>query len=66
MHFTKITSPDSVLSSPNWYALYTKHQHEKAVARNLTSKGFETFLPLYVPHTMGFRLLEDDTHINCW
>jgi len=47
MHFTKITSPDSVLSSPNWYALYTKHQHEKAVARNLTSKGFETFLPLY-------------------
>jgi transcription antitermination factor NusG len=47
MHFTKITSPDSVLSSPSWYALYTKHQHEKTVARNLTSKGFETFLPLY-------------------
>jgi transcription antitermination factor NusG len=31
----------------SWYALYTKHQHEKTVARNLLSKGFETFLPLY-------------------
>ncbi len=47
MHFTKITSPDWVPSSPSWYALYTKHQHEKTVARNLTSKGFEIFLPLY-------------------
>ncbi len=30
-----------------WYALYTRHQHEKAVSRMLSSKGFETFLPLY-------------------
>src|SRR6202049_3398893 len=30
-----------------WYALYTKHQHEKMVARVLTIKGFETLLPLY-------------------
>src|SRR5436309_3236858 len=30
-----------------WYAIYTRHQHEKTVARILTSKGFETFLPLY-------------------
>jgi len=30
-----------------WYALYTRHQHEKAVARVLSSKGFEVFLPLY-------------------
>ena len=35
------TAPDS------WYALYTKHQHEKTVARNLSCKGFEIFLPLY-------------------
>jgi transcription antitermination factor NusG len=35
------TDPDS------WYALYTRHQHEKVVARNLACKGFETFLPLY-------------------
>jgi transcription antitermination factor NusG len=34
-------------NSGTWYALYTKHQHEKTVARNLTWKGFETFLPLY-------------------
>jgi transcription antitermination factor NusG len=33
--------------SPPWYALYTKHQHEKVVARNLACKGFEIFLPLY-------------------
>jgi transcription antitermination factor NusG len=31
----------------DWYALYTKHRHEKMVARNLTYKGFETFVPLY-------------------
>ena len=30
-----------------WYALYTRHQHEKIVQRILTGKGFEAFLPLY-------------------
>jgi transcription antitermination factor NusG len=30
-----------------WHALYTRHQHEKTVARLLAGKGFETFLPLY-------------------
>ena len=30
-----------------WYAVYTRHQHEKTVARLLTGKGYETFLPLY-------------------
>jgi transcription antitermination factor NusG len=30
-----------------WYALYTRHQHEKAVARVLSGKGFQVFLPLY-------------------
>jgi transcription antitermination factor NusG len=30
-----------------WYALYTRHQHEKTVAQILSSKGFETLLPLY-------------------
>lgn len=34
-------------ASTCWYALYTRHQHEKAVARSLANKGFETFLPLY-------------------
>jgi transcription antitermination factor NusG len=30
-----------------WYALYTRHQHEKHVASALSGKGFEVFLPLY-------------------
>lgn len=30
-----------------WYALYTRHQHEKVVGRILSSKGLEIFLPLY-------------------
>lgn len=30
-----------------WWALYTRHQHEKAVADMLAAKGFEVFLPLY-------------------
>jgi len=30
-----------------WYALYTRHQHEKTAAEVLTAKGFEVFLPLY-------------------
>jgi len=31
----------------DWYALYTRHQHEKVVAQTLAGKGFEVFLPLY-------------------
>lgn len=30
-----------------WYALYTRHQHEKSAAQLLTRKGFEVLLPLY-------------------
>ena len=30
-----------------WHALYTRHQHEKAIAHALSNKGFEVFLPLY-------------------
>jgi transcription antitermination factor NusG len=32
---------------PGWYALHTRHQHEKAVAQALSNKSFEIFLPLY-------------------
>ena len=32
---------------PGWWALYTKHQHEKRVAELLMVKGAEVFLPLY-------------------
>ena len=38
---------DHVNSPRAWYALYTRHQHEKTVAQILNSKGFETLLPLY-------------------
>ena len=31
----------------HWWALYTRHQHEKVVADVLCAKGFEVFLPLY-------------------
>lgn len=30
-----------------WWAVYTRHQHEKTVAHVLSNKGFEVFLPLY-------------------
>lgn len=33
-------------SSP-WWAIYTRHQHEKTVEEMLAAKGFEVFLPLY-------------------
>jgi transcription antitermination factor NusG len=31
----------------SWWALYTRHQHEKTVADMLSTKGFEVFLPVY-------------------
>ncbi len=33
--------------SDSWFALYTRHQHEKVAARSLEQKGIEAFLPLY-------------------
>jgi transcription antitermination factor NusG len=38
-----IATPDD----SGWWALYTRHQHEKTVADILEAKGFEVFLPLY-------------------
>lgn len=34
-------------SADPWYALYTRHQHEKMVADLLAKKEFTVFLPLY-------------------
>jgi len=31
----------------DWYAVYTRHQHEKSASQILTNKGFEVLLPLY-------------------
>lgn len=33
--------------TPAWWAVYTRHQHEKTVAEMLSNKGFEIFLPLH-------------------
>jgi transcription antitermination factor NusG len=30
-----------------WWAVYTRHQHEKTVVENLSANGVETFLPVY-------------------
>jgi transcription antitermination factor NusG len=35
-----------IVGSP-WWALYTRHQHERVVADVLLAKGFEVYLPLY-------------------
>jgi transcription antitermination factor NusG len=35
-------------SDTGWYAIYTRHQHEKNVARVLAGKEVEVFLPLYI------------------
>lgn len=40
-------APSVLYADSPWYALYTRHQHEKAVNQILTNKGFETLLPLY-------------------
>jgi transcription antitermination factor NusG len=43
-------------SNPMWYALYTRHQHEKIVAKALASKEYAVFLPLYTAlHRWGSR-----------
>jgi transcription antitermination factor NusG len=37
----------SAACPPNWYALFTRHQHEKSVAFALSNKSHEAYLPLY-------------------
>jgi transcription antitermination factor NusG len=46
MHYSQPNSgPNAGCSA--WWALYTRHQHERTVADALSSKGFEVFLPTY-------------------
>ena len=35
------------IQSSAWFAVYTRHRHEKAVAQYISGKGLEVFLPLY-------------------
>jgi transcription antitermination factor NusG len=41
------SEPGEELAEERWYAIYTKHQHEKSATSLLTRKGFEVLLPLY-------------------
>jgi transcription antitermination factor NusG len=34
-------------SAGNWYAIHTRHQHEKTIGRHLQQLGFDVFVPLY-------------------
>ena len=48
MHIVeKATDIPNVIGAANWYALFARHQHEKAVALALSNKNFEAYLPLY-------------------
>jgi transcription antitermination factor NusG len=44
---TSKNSDVMIIEEDAWYALYTRHQHEKTIAEMLTNKGFDVFLPLY-------------------
>ena len=41
------TFESGVLDASPWWAVYTRHHHEKAIEDMLTAKGFKVFLPLY-------------------
>ena len=40
-------SAENTVAESSWYALHTRHQHEKAVVRALSAMGYQVFLPLY-------------------
>jgi transcription antitermination factor NusG len=44
---TQIDERISDCETSEWYAVYTRHQHEKCVAENLLGRGLEVFLPVY-------------------
>lgn len=41
------TFESGIPDASSWWAVYTRHQHEKVVAEMLCAKRFEVFLPLY-------------------
>lgn len=47
MRGTETKGEEKALQSWPWYAVYTKHQHEKTACELIEGKGFEVFLPLY-------------------
>ena len=48
MHLAEMEKEiQSASGAQNWYALFTRHQHEKSVAFALSNKSHEVYLPLY-------------------
>lgn len=47
MLYEQVAKAEDYLCDSSWYAVHTRHQHEKMVDHILTNKGFNTFLPLY-------------------
>ncbi len=47
LHSQTLDVGTSNQSDAAWWAVYTRHQHEKVIADTLSAKGFEVFLPLY-------------------
>ena len=48
-------------NAPQWFALAVKPRYDKAVARTLNTRGFETLLPLYKKqHKYGARLKQSE------
>ncbi|HET9177472.1 MAG TPA: UpxY family transcription antiterminator [Terriglobia bacterium] len=43
----KIRTSSNSNTQASWFAVYTRHRHEKAVAQLITGRGVEAFLPLY-------------------
>jgi transcription antitermination factor NusG len=44
---TELSANESNPVPREWWAVYTRHQHEKNVAENFSRNGLEVFLPLY-------------------
>src|SRR5271169_1174246 len=44
---TRIEHSPGAESADAWYAIYTKHQHEKTATELLRRKDFQVLLPLY-------------------
>ena len=47
MQMMEPSANDSNRARREWWAIYTRHQHEKTVAENFARNGLEVFLPLY-------------------
>ena len=47
MHMTELNAFQRSQVPREWWAIYTRQQHEKTVAENFSQHGLEVFLPLY-------------------